>query len=153
MTAAGRWLVVALLLLAHFALHPLWSRWPVGLDLVAGGLFLGSLLLPWGRAAAFGGLIGLLEASISLGPLGPVILLFSLVGCLASWLRHLIYSDSSRFTAIFLFLGVWVLRIALTALVGGELSFASVLVYTPASAALTTAVCWVAERLVSGVVA
>ena len=151
MSPAGKWLVAVLLLVMHFALHPLWSRWPVGPDLVAGGLILGSMQLRWGRAAVFGCVIGLLEASISLGAMGLTMLLFSLTGALVGWVRHLIYSDSDRVTPAFVFLGTWFLRIAVTLFVAGDSSAGALLVYPIGSAALTMAVCWATGRLVSAV--
>ena len=151
MSPAGKWFVAALLLLLHFALHPLWSRWPVAPDLVAGGLILGSLQLRWGRAAGFGCVIGLMEASISLGPLGLTMLLFSLTGALVGWVRHLIYSDSDRVTPVFVFFGTWLLRFAVAIIVVGDSSAGALLVDSVGSAALTAAGCWVAERLVSAV--
>ena len=151
MSPAGRWFVAVLLLFLHFALHPTWSRWPVAPDLVAGGLILGSLQLRWGRAAGFGCVIGLMEASISLGPMGLTMLLFSLTGTLVGWVRHLIYSDSDSVTPIFVFFGTWLLRSAIAILIGGEWSASALLVDGLGSAALTTAGCWVVARLVSAV--
>jgi len=149
MSPAGKWFVAALLLVLHFALHPLWSRWPIAPDLVAGGLILSSLQLRWGRAAGFGCVIGLMEASISLGPMGLTMLLFSLTGALVGWVRRLIYSDSDYATPVFVFFGTWLLRFAVTVFVVGDSSAGALLVHGAGSAALTTAVCWAAERLVS----
>ena len=151
MSSAGKWFVAALLLLLHFALHPLWSRWPVAPDLVAGGLILGSLQLRWGRAAAFGCVIGVMEAAISLGPMGLTMLLFSLTGALVGWVRHLIYSNSDRVTPVFVFFGTWLVRSAVAIFVAGDWSAGALLVDGVGSAALTTAGCWVVARLVSAV--
>ena len=151
MSPAGKWFVAALLLVLHFALHPLWSRWPVAPDLLAGGLILGSLQLRWGRAAGFGCVLGLMEASIALGPMGFAMLLFSLTGALVGWVRRLIYSDSDTVTPAFVFFGTAFLRSALAILVGGDASAGALLAYGVGSAALTTALCWVATRLVSAV--
>lgn len=151
MSAAMKWVIALLLLVVHFALHPVWSRWPIAPDLVAGGLVLGAMQLRWGRAAAFGSVIGLLEASISLGPMGLTMLLFSLVAALAGWVRHLVYADSDRITPAFVFAGTWFLRFAVTVFVTGGSTAGALLVHPIGSAALTTMVCWVAERLVSAV--
>lgn len=151
MSPAGQWFAAALLLVLHFALHPLWSRWPVAPDLVAGGLILGSMQLRWGRAAGFGCVIGLLEASISLGPMGLTMLLFSLAGALVGWVRRLIYSDSNMVTPVFIFFGTWLLRSAVAVFVVGDSSAGALLVQGIGSAALTTAACWVMEGLVSAV--
>ena len=149
MTGRRGWLAVFLLLILHFSLHPMWSRWPIGPDLVAGGLLLGSFLLRWGRAAAFGCVIGLLEASISLGPLGPTMFLFAVIGCIGAWLRQLLYSESGTLVLVFVFAGTWVLRACAPLLARGETSVEAFLVYAPASAALTTIVCWIVDRLAS----
>lgn len=148
MSRGRRWIVVVLLLLLHFALHPLWSRWTVGPDLLAGGVLLGSFLLRWGRAAVLGGLLGLLEASISLGPLGLTMFLFAVFACLSSWLRHTLYSESGAFSLVFLFVGTWALHAAVSPLMQGEVSLGVFAVYGPVDAALTTAACWVVNRFV-----
>ena len=149
MRVRREWLTVLLLLLLHFALHPLWSRWPIGPDLLAGGLLLGSFLLRWGRAAVFGCLLGLLEASISLGPLGLTMFLFSIFACIGGWLRRIVYSDSDTFVVASMFLGTWALRASVALLVQGDASMGALLVNAPASAALTTVLCWLVYRFVS----
>ena len=141
------WLTVVVLLLLHFSLHPLWSRWPVGPDLVAAGLLLGSFLLRWGRASVLGCVLGVLEASIALGSLGITMLLFSLAGGIASWLHRLIYSESRRLVLVFVFVGTWVLRAVAASLTRGDASLEALLLHAPASAALTVATCWLIDRL------
>lgn len=141
------WLTVVVLLLLHFSLHPVWSRWPAGPDLVAGGLLLGSFLLRWGRASVLGCVLGVLEASIALGSLGITMLLFSLAGGIASWLHRLIYSESRRLVLVFVFVGTWGLRAVAAPLMGGDVSPEGLLVHAPASAALTVAVCGIIDRL------
>lgn len=149
MSARGRWTVIVLLLLLHFGLHPVWSGWPAGPDLLAGGLLLGSLLLRSGKAAFLGFVLALLEASMSLGPLGPTMLVLTLAGFAGAWLRDVFDSDSGRFTPTFLFCGVWVLQFALTVVTGSNLSAESLLVHAPLSALLTAIACWATERLIS----
>ncbi len=151
MSPARQWVIAVLLLVVHFALHPLWSRWPGGPDLLAGGLILGSMHLRWGRAAALGSVIGLLEASISLGSMGTTMLLFSLTGALAGWVRHWIYADSDRVTPAFVFVGTWLLRLSVAVVVAGEATVGALLIYPVGSAALTMAVYWVTERMISAV--
>jgi len=140
MRGPGRWIVIGMILLVHFALHPVWSGWPAGPDLLAGGLLLGSLGLRSSRAAALGFVLGLLEASMALGPLGPTMLVLAIAGWVGAWLRDVFYSDSARFMPAFLVVGVWAIEV---------LSLATVFVYAPLSAAFTAAVCWLAERFVS----
>lgn len=149
MSHRGRWVVIVLLLLLHFGLHPLWSGWPAGPHLLAGGVLLGSLLLRWGQAAVLGFALGLLEASMGLGPLGPTMLLLALAGFVGAWLRDVFYSDSGRFVPTFLFVGVWILEVILALAVGAEASVQTLLIYAPISAALTAIACWVLHRFVS----
>ena len=151
MRVAKKSFIAVLLLILHFALHPLWSRSPVGPDLLAGGLVLGAMQFRWGRAAAWGAAIGLLEASISLGPMGRTMLLFTLTGALVAWVRHLIYADSDYVTPAFVFLGTWFVRFAATIFAAGAPAVEVLLVQTGGSAVLTTMACWLADRMVSAV--
>lgn len=146
------WVVIGLLLLFHFALHPLWTGWVAGPDLLLGGLLLGSLGLRASRAAALGFVLGLLEASMSLGPLGPTMLLLAATGYAGSWLRDVFYSDSARFIPAFLVVGVFVVQILL-GLIGGGVSMESALIHSPISAGLTAVLCWASEKFVAFFVA
>lgn len=146
------WVVIGLLLLFHFALHPLWTSWPAGPDLLVGGLLLGSLGLRASHAAALGFVLGLLEASMSLGPLGPTMLILAGAGYAGSWLRDVFYSDSARFIPAFLVVGIWVVQTALSLTGGSELSLGGVLVFSPISAVVTAVVCWCSEKLVAFVI-
>lgn len=152
MRGRGRWIVIGMILVFHFALHPVWSAWRAGPDLLAGGLLLGSLGLRPSRAAALGFVLGLLEASMALGPLGPTMLVLAAAGWVGAWLRDVLYSDSARFMPTFLVVGVWAIEVLL-GLVAGGVSLAAVFVYAPLSAVFTATVCWVAERFVSFFVA
>ncbi len=153
MRAGGRWIVIGLLLAFHFGLHPVWSGWPAGPDLLAGGVLLGSLLLRSGQAAILGFVLGLLEASMSLGPLGPTMLVLATAGFAGAWLRDVFYSETGRFGPAFLLIGVLILQQALNLVAGTGLSVQGVLVWGPISAVLTTIVCWALDRLISVFVA
>lgn len=148
MRSPGRWVVIVLLLLLHFGFHPWWTGWAAGPSLLLGGVLLGSLQLRWGQAAALGFVLGLLEASMSLGPLGPTMLLLAFAGFVGAWLRDVFYSDSGRFVPIFLFLGVWGLEVVLTFVMGAEPSVQALLVFAPISAALTAVACWIVQGFV-----
>ena len=124
----------------------------MGPDLVAAGLVLGSMRLRWGRAGLFGCAIGVLEASMSLGPLGLTMLLFTLVGALAGWVRHLIYADADRVALAFVFVGAVILRVGVTAVVGGGATAATLLLHALAAGASTTVLYWCAVRLVAVVI-
>jgi cell shape-determining protein MreD len=143
------WVVIGLLLFLHFALHPLWTGWPAGPDLLVGGLLLGSLGLRASRAAGLGFTLGALEASMSLGPLGPTMLILAATGYAGSWLRDVFYSDSARFIPAFLVVGVWVVQTLLTLVGGHGLELAPILIYSPISAGCTAVLCWGTEKLVA----
>jgi len=149
MRGRGRWVVIGVLLVVHFALHPVWSGWRAGPDLLAGGLLLGSLGLRSSRAAALGFVFGMLEASMALGPLGPTMLVLAAAGWVGAWLRDVLYSDSARFMPAFLVVGVWAIEVLLAIVSGTGVSPGTVFLYAPLSAVFTAAVCWCAERFVS----
>ena len=135
------WVVIGMLLLLHFALHPLWTGWSAGPDLLVGGLLLGSLGLRASRAAVLGFTLGALEASMALGPLGPTMLILAAAGYAGSWLRDVFYSDSARFIPAFLVVGVWVVQTLLTLVGGHGLEITSFLIYSPISAGITAVLC------------
>lgn len=145
----GGWVLVVLLLLLHFALHPVLSGWPAGPDLLAGGLLLGSLQLRAGQAAGFGFALGLLEASLALSGLGTLTLVFTLTGYVGARLRDLFYSDSSRFVPTFLFVGVLLMQWIVGVLTTWPPQARFLLIYAPLAAIATAAVCWIGERIVS----
>ncbi|MFV1986642.1 MAG: hypothetical protein ACC682_05150 [Gemmatimonadota bacterium] len=146
------WFVIGLLLLLHFAFHPSWTGWPLGPDLLVGGLLLGSLGLRASRAAVLGFTLGLLEASMSLGPLGPTMLILAAAGYAGSWMRDVFYSDSARFIPAFLVVGVWAVQTLLTLVGGHGITPEAILIFSPISAGLTAVVCWGTEKLVAFVV-
>ncbi len=145
----GAWVLVVLVLLLHFALHPVLSRWPAGPDLLAGGLLLGSLQLRAGQAAGFGFALGLLEASLALSGLGVLTLVFTLTGYVGARLRDLFYSDSARFVPTFLILGVLLIQWIVAALTAWPPQARFLLIYAPLAAVATAVVCWIGERIVS----
>ena len=145
--------MIGLLLAFHFALHPLWTGWVAGPDLLLGGLLLGSLGLRASHAATLGFVLGLLEASMALGPLGPTMLILAATGYAGSWLRDVFYSDSARFIPAFLFVGVWVVQVLLGLSGGSGISVESALIFSPISAGLTAVLCWGAEKFVAFFVA
>lgn len=148
MSSRGGWLVIVFLLALHFSLHPLWVRWPINLDLLAAALLLGSLLLRPDRAAILGAVLGILEASISLGALGSTMLVFAAAGFVGAWLSDLLYSDAPQFVPTFLFGGIWILQTVLTLLTDVDVLAQSLFLYVPMSALLTALVFWVLEHVV-----
>ena len=148
MSSRGGWTAILFILTLHFSLHPLWTKWPINLDLLAGALLLGSLLLRPDRAAILGAILGLLEASISLGSLGSTMFVFAAAGFVGAWLSDSLYSHSSQFVPTFLFGGIWILQTVLSLLTSGDLSAQSLLVYAPLSALLTALVFGVLAHVV-----
>lgn len=145
---AARWILVALLLSAHFALHPTLAGWPAGPDLLAGGLLLGSLQLRAGHAAALGFVLGLLEGSMTLGAPGPLMVIFTIAGYAGARLRDLFYSDTTRFVPTFVFVGVWALDAVLAIVLAWPPEPAVLVLMAPVAAAATAAICWGGERVI-----
>lgn len=145
----GAWVLVILVLLLHFALHPVLSRWPAGPDLLAAGLLLGSLQLRAGQAAGFGFALGLLEASMALSGLGTLIIVFTVTGYVGARLRDFFYSDSARFVPMFLVVGVLLIQWLVAALMTWPPEARFMLIHAPLAALTTAAVCWTGERVVS----
>lgn len=147
-TAPGPVALVALLLLLHFSLRPWLAGWAGAPDLLTGGLLVAALRLRAGYAAALGSVLGLLEAAMALRGLGTLMIVYALVGYAAARSRDLLFSDARAFFPLYVFLGVWVAH-AGVALLGGGLDPRLALLEAPMSAGLTAAVCWVAERAFS----
>lgn len=148
MRGGGRWVVIGLILILHFAFHPWWGRWTAGPDLLVGGLLLAALHVRAGQAAILGFVLGALEASMALGPLGPTMLVLVLSGFGGAWIRDVFYSDSGRFGPTFLIIGVWIVEIALGLVSGAPVSASSLVVAAPASAVLTMVICVGLDRFV-----
>lgn len=142
----GHWILVALLLATHFALHPVLAGWPAGPDLLAGGLLLASLQLRAGHAAMLGFVLGLLEGSMSLEPPGPLMVILTITGYAGARLRDLFYSDTARFVPTFIFVGVWAVQAVLATALAWPPDPRLVLLASPVAAAATAAICWAGER-------
>lgn len=138
--------VVGLIVL-HFALRPLLVRWPGSPDLLTGGLLLGSLGLRAGHAAVLGFVLGLMEASMALRDMGAVMVVYTLVGYAAARSRDLLFSDSPAFLPGSIFFGVWATQLAVAVLSSQSLDWTFALFLSPLSAASTSLVCWLTNRL------
>lgn len=86
---------------------------------------------------------------MSLGSLGPTMLILAGAGYAGSWLRDVFYSDSARFIPAFLVVGVWVVQTLLSLAGGQMLTVESALIFSPISAGLTAVLCWGTEKLVA----
>ncbi len=148
MRTSAEWVLVGLFILVHFSAHPLLATWPAGPDLLACGLLLGSLQLRAGPAAGFGFILGLLEASMALGGLGPTMVIFTLAGYAGARLRDLLYSDSARFIPSFLFIGIWVVQLLIAATTAWPPELRLLLVHAPLSAAGSALLYWLSRRAI-----
>jgi len=140
---------VVLFLAAHFLLRPLIVTWAVGPDLLAGGVLLASLHARSGVAAGVGFGAGLLEGAAALEAMGTLGAIFALGGYAAARARELFFADSPLFLPAFVFVGVWAFRLAEQAATGAASGWQGWLLEAPASAAITTVLVVVADRLVT----
>lgn len=145
----GPLLLVAALVLLHFAFRPVLVEWAGAPDLLAGGLLLAALRLRAGAAAALGFALGLLEGSMALEGLGSTMMVYTAAGYLAARSRDLIFTDARVFLPLYLFSGTWIVQAAVALAGGAEASAAALLALAPLSALLTTLVCWSGMRLLS----
>lgn len=149
---ARRWtlgLVVFLFLVGHFLLRPLLLSWSVAPDLLAGGVLLAALHARPGAAAGVGFGAGLLEGAMALEGMGALAALFAGAGYVAARARELFFGDSPLFLPVFVFIGVWALRVAEVLVTGTTLGWTAWLLRAPASAALTTVLVVMADRVVT----
>jgi cell shape-determining protein MreD len=140
---------VVCLIVLHFALRPLLVRWPGSPDLLAGGLILGALGLRAGHAAVLGFVLGLMEASMALKDMGSVMVVYTLVGYAAARSRDLLFSDSPAYLPGTIFLGVWVTQLTVAVLSSQNLDWTFVLFLSPSSAASTSLICWMTDRVLA----
>lgn len=141
-------LVVGFVLL-HFVLRPLLVRWPGTPDLLTGALLLAALRLRAGHAASLGFLLALLEGAMALSGMGPLMIVYTLVGYLAARSRDLIFTDARVFVPLYLFVGVWLSQVALAGLSGSVPSLGFGLLAAPATALSTSLTCWLGVRLLA----
>lgn len=141
--------LVAGLILLHLLLRPLLIGWPGAPDLLVGGLLLGALGLRAGSAAALGFVLGLLEGAMALEGMGSLMVVYTAAGYVGARSRDLIFTDARVFLPLFLFLGVWIVEVAVASAAAFPPGLEPLLLGAPLTAATTTVVCWVGVRLVS----
>lgn len=101
------WLFIAVLVVAHFALHlglGIGSRAP---DLLTVAVLLAARQASGGAAAGVGFVLGLLEDAVAMGGFGAGAATQTVVGYLGARSRDLFVGDSALFLALYLFLGSW----------------------------------------------
>lgn len=147
--SAGQLLLVAGLVLAHFAFRPLLTGWTGAPDLLVGGLLLGALFLRAGYAALLGAVLGLLEGAMALRGMGALMIVYTVVGYGAARSSELLFSDIRSFLPVYLFLGAWTAQLGSGLLTPGAMDMRFGFVEAPLTAATTTVVCWLGQRVLT----
>jgi len=129
--------VAIAMLVLHVLLRPLLQGLPVSPDLLTGGVLVGGLVLRAGSAAVLGFFAGLVEAALSVGGLGPLTIVYTLLGYGSARSRDLIFADLQYFLFAYLFVGTWLTQLVLAALAGSTLTWMFAFVVAPLSALLT----------------
>ncbi len=129
--------VAIAMLVLHVLLRPLLQGLPVSPDLLTGGVLVGGLVLRAGSAAVLGFCAGLVEAALSVGGLGPLTIVYTLLGYGSARSRDLIFADLQYFLFAYLFVGTWLTQLVLAALAGSTLTWMFAFVVAPLSALLT----------------
>ncbi len=94
-----------------------------------------------------GFVLGLMEASMALKDMGSVMVVYTLVGYAAARSRDLLFSDSPAYLPGAIFLGVWVTQLTVAVLSSQNLDWTFVLFLSPSSAASTSLICWITDRV------
>ena len=140
--AIRAWVGFALLIAAQFGVRPLVTgRATVDFAIIA--ILFSAVRLRPGVAALTGFLTGLALDALAPGSFGASALALTLVAFGASWLKAVFFADHVALAGLFVFLAKWLFDGALTLLtgVGGGVSLlATLLVWSPLSAALTAVV-------------
>jgi hypothetical protein len=144
--------IVVVLLGLHLLFRPILDGWPVSPDLLTGGILMGGLVLRAGKAAMLGFGAGLIEAALSVGGLGRLTLVYTLLGYSSARSRDLIFADLQYFLFAYLFVGTWFTQLVLAALAGSSLSWGFAFLVAPASALLTALVGELGVRAVTAVI-
>lgn len=142
-------LAVAALLLLHFLFRPTLAGFSAAPDLLVGGLLLAALRLRAGHAAILGFTLGVLDGAMALGNPGIYALVLLAVSFAAARSRDLLFADARFFVAVYLFLGTWMARTALSLLGTASPDLLGVVGGALVTAAVTTVVCSVVDSLTS----
>ncbi len=136
------WLGFALLVVAHFAVRPLFaSRANVDFLLIA--VLFATVRVRPGVAALLGLMAGLALDALAPAGFGSAALSMVIVAFVASWVKAVFFAEHVALTGLFVFVGKFVFD-ALHAIFGGGVHGISLVVelllWTPLSAALTAVV-------------
>lgn len=128
-------ITVGILLLLHFLFRPTLTGFGLAPDLLSGGLLLAALRLRAGHAAMLGFALGVLDAAMALENPGMYGLVLLTVAFAAARSRDLLFADARFFVGVYLLVGTWITRTALTLL-----GTASPGIFEAVGSALVTAV-------------
>lgn len=153
-SSAGRggttpWAVPAatlLLAVLHFLLRPFLTEWWGAPHLLVAAVLVASLGFRAGAAAASGFVLGVLEESVALGPLGPLAIVFAVAGYLGARSWDLFFTDTRLFLPLYLVVGAWGLIVVKWWIVSGDLTWSMIILKAPLGAALTAAAAVPAAR-------
>ncbi|HEX3159330.1 MAG TPA: rod shape-determining protein MreD [Gemmatimonadaceae bacterium] len=128
-----------LLLALHFSVRPLFpARFAVNFLVIA--LLLAAVRLRPAGGAVVGFGLGLLVDSLAPGTFGAGMLVMTLLGFSASWLKAVFFADNIALNGFFIFAGTWLYDLLYTVIggraAGGEFLMQA-LVWAPLSAAAT----------------
>ncbi len=144
--------VAIVMLLLHLLLRPLLEGLPVSPDFLTGGVLVGGLVLRAGSAATLGFAAGLIEAALSVGGLGRLTMVYTLLGYGSARSRDLIFADLQYFLFAYLLVGTWMTQLVLAALAGSALTWTFAFVVAPLSALLTAVLGELGARAASAVI-
>lgn len=139
--------LLGLLVVAHFALRPFLVGWLGAPDLATGAVLLAGLRMRPGYAAVLGSGLGVLEGAMALTGMGALMAVYTLAAYGGARSRELIFADPRIFVPLYLLVGVWLVQVAVAVLTGAPAGPELLLVAAPLSAATTAAVCWLVVRL------
>lgn len=140
-------LLVLGLLVVHFTLYRFFVRWPAMPNLLIGALLLGALRMQAGWAAAFGFVLGILEAAMGLEGLGTISIVLTVVGYLGARSRDLLFADARHYVFFYLAVGTWIAEFSLMLALPGGPHLLEALVLAPISAVGTALVCGAFDAL------
>ena len=147
------WIVVVVLLAAHFVLRPRLFPSRLAPNFVMVALLFFAIRSRPGAGAVAGFVVGLLTDAVAPTTFGATTIALTIIGYAAGWLKAVVFPDNILVTAVFVFAASWlrdVLELAASnALRSGALG-TQLLVLSPAGALSTAAAAVVALLLFRG---
>ena len=119
--ATGTWILVVVLVVAHFVLHVGFGIGRGAPDLLTIGLLVAARELSLGAAAVVGLAFGLLEDALSVLAFGANTVTMTAIGIAGAFTRDLFVGDSRFFVVSYLFAGKWMRDFLHWLMMGSEL--------------------------------